>query len=89
MNGFVFYTHTHTHTHTHNRLTAKLDVTQSYIEIMAPFARQALLQAEGYADKQEIVSGEDALGGIKEVVQELVDSGLVLGCQVCVYISMC
>ena len=30
------------------------------------------------------VRGEDRLGGVGEIVQQLIDSGDILGCQVCV-----
>ena len=83
-------------------LTASLDVSQSYIEVMTPFARKSLLDFDakrrltrrlttiGSATSGSIsatlpdVRGLDNLGGMAEILQELVTSGDVLGCQVCV-----
>ena len=88
-------------------LTASLDVSQSYIEVMTPFARKSLQDFHakrslnqrltssmnssfGTASSNSIsatltdVRGLDKLGGMAEILQELVTSGDVLGCQVCV-----
>ena len=86
-------------------LTASLDVSQSYIEVMTPFARKSLRDFHakrrlsqrltisssfGAATGGSIsatlpdVRGLDKLGGMAEILQELVTSGDVLGCQVCV-----
>mmetsp|Transcript_39791 Transcript_39791/g.106135 ORF Transcript_39791/g.106135 Transcript_39791/m.106135 type:complete len:751 (+) Transcript_39791:75-2327(+) len=116
-------------------LTAALNVTQSYLDVMVPYARRALESHDAPgADEQKTikaapsapivgapgehlpaahaqvsaavstpaadaamplsavavalpgfgVGGVDRLGGISELVQELIDSEDVLGCQVCV-----
>ena len=84
-------------------LTASLEVSVSYLEVMTPFAREALLEYErarstdnGAQTKDVLggvgepispvdpVSGESKIKGLVGLVKSLVDSKLVLGCQVAV-----
>ncbi len=68
-------------------LTAALDVTQSYLDVMTPYARRALrLRGPGAGEGQGAggwgARGVDRLGGVRELVDELLASGAALGCQV-------
>lgn len=86
-------------------LTASLDVSQSYLDVMTPFARLALsrytahesIEPEllndelltqhlvlGNASIPQPAAGVDALGDVKALLDELVSSGDILGCQVVV-----
>ena len=67
-------------------LTASLDVSQSYLTVMTPYARLSLanhpLATQPRADP---LVGEDALGGsISSILRAGVASGDLLGAQVCV-----
>ena len=67
-------------------LTAALDVSHSYLDVMTPYARAALrahrLGPAAPAPPRPRVEGTDALGGgVREAVQALLDSGEALGCQ--------
>jgi len=71
-------------------LTAKLQVTSSYLEVMTPFASKALFEAERAkglvepAATAHAVRGKDATDGeqVLKLVQDLLKSGEMLGCQV-------
>jgi len=84
-------------------LTASLEVSVSYLEVMTPFAREALLEYERArstdtgAQTNDVlggvgqpispvdpVSGESKIKGLVGLVKSLVDTKLVLGCQVAV-----
>jgi len=73
-------------------LTAKLQVTSSYLEVMTPFASKALFEAErakGHVEPAataHAVRGKDATDGeqVLKLVQDLLESGEMLGCQVSV-----
>jgi aarF domain-containing kinase len=89
-------------------LTASLDVSQSYLDVMTPYARMSMKEYSVQLEKersaqQELdaehslelvedlnisltqdVRGFDKLGGVADVIQGLIDSGDILGCQVSV-----
>ena len=86
-------------------LTASLDVKQSYLDTMTPFARLALsrynahetLDADvlnnellahhlllGNTTLPVLTTGVDQLGGLQELLNELMSTGDILGCQVVV-----
>ena len=77
-------------------LTAKLQVTSSYLEVMTPFASKALFEAERAkglvepAAAASSVRGKDATPGsqVLKLVQDLLESGEMLGCQVLAFCAL-
>ena len=72
-------------------LTASLDVSTSYLKIMTPYARKTLKDSSASSTPRpepllsKDVSGVDNLDRkIADLIQKLIDSGAILGCQVSV-----
>jgi len=75
-------------------LAATLNVELSYIQVMTPYARSALHESPDVKNlltdgetpvmRMEAVSGIDTLGGIKELLQDRIRQGFILGAQVVV-----
>jgi len=67
-------------------LTASLDVKQSFIETLGPYARETLRRmSQQDSETAELVEGTDKLGGkVTRIVQDALKSKNMLGVQVCV-----
>jgi CubicO group peptidase (beta-lactamase class C family) len=67
-------------------LTASLDVKQSFIETLGPYARETLRRmSQQDSETAELVEGTDKLGGkVTRIVQDALKSNNMLGVQVCV-----
>jgi len=71
-------------------LGARLRVRTQYLQIIAPFAKTALLEAVPPSERaKSAIFPMPCLSPlevkVRKVVTELIDQGLITGCQVCVY----
>jgi len=68
-------------------LTASLDVSQSYMDVMTPYARISLERHyKSIPPTADNIIAQtvnlDSIGGVEELVNDLISSGDILGCQV-------